>query len=64
MNKTLEILTDAEAGVEYKLFLNAAGAPSVRVFDTEAEEVVTIISYPNLDAAKKAFADATRLSKK
>ena len=49
-------------GVEYKLFINDRG-PAVRVKDVDANEVVTIINYPNHKMAQGAYVAATEYAR-
>ena len=55
--------TEIIDGVEYKLFSNDHG-PAVRVKDVDANEVVTIINYPNAVKAQAAFTTATEHARK
>lgn len=54
MRAIIEYEIETIDGIEYKLYVNAFG-PAVRVFDVEANEVVTIVNYPNMDKAQGAF---------
>lgn len=48
--------------IEYKLYINDFG-PAVRVFDVDAQEVVTIVNYPDLKRAQDAYDAATKHAK-
>lgn len=49
-------------GIEYKLYINDFG-PAVRVFDVDAQEVVTVVNYPDLKRAQDAYDAATKHAK-
>lgn len=58
-NQELEKFVDVDR-MEFKLFLNLANVPCVRVRDLDAGENVSIVRYPSLEAAKKAYDELVR----
>ena len=55
MNATATHIT--EDNVEYALFVNAAGKFAIRVYDLDAEETVTVKTFPNETHARTDFAE-------
>lgn len=47
-----------EQNIEYKLFLNDAGVPTVRVRDLDAEDNYSLVKYPSITMAELAFSKA------